>query len=325
MTEINIKEWNEFQMEFENPHILQTRYWGELKANFGWDNVRVGSKEAGAQILFRKLPLNHSLAYIPKGPIGDNWKEILPEIEEICRKRKAVFLKIEMDLWDEEADDLSDLGFIRANHEIQPRRTIVINISGTEEEILAQMKQKTRYNIRLAGKKGVIVYRSKDISEFSDLMDVTGQRDQFGVHTSEYYQKAYDLFNPDGLCELFIAKFEGRPIAGLIAFVSGKRAWYFYGASSNEHRNLMPTYLVQWEAIRWAKSKGCLEYDLWGVPDMNQKELEENFMNRNDGLWGVYRFKRGFGGDVRRTAPSWDKVFKPLLYKLYKLRINRGT
>ena len=173
------------------------------------------------------------------------------------------------------------------------------------------MKQKTRYNIKLARKKGVTVQRSKDISEFSELMDITGKRDEFGVHTAEYYQKAFDLFNPDGYCELLIAKYEDRPIAGVIVFSSGKRAWYFYGASSNQHRNLMPTYLVQWEAIRWAKSQGCLEYDLWGVPDYDRSVLEQQFINRTEGLWGVYRFKRGFGGEVKRSAPAWDKIYKP--------------
>ena len=324
MTVLDKNEWKNFLREIDDPHILQTSYWGELKSHFGWYPVRVGI-ETGAQILFRKLPMNFTLAYIPKGPIGENWGKYMPQIDELCRKNKAVFLKIELDAWEDDAKDLSKLGFIRSSHEIQPRRTISIDISVSEEEILAQMKQKTRYNIKLARKKGVIVQRSNDISEFSDLMDVTGKRDEFGVHAAEYYQKVFDLFNPDRYCELLIAKYEGNPIAGVIVFASGKRAWYFYGASSNQHRNLMPTYLVQWEAILWAKSKGCLEYDLWGVPDYDRSVLEEQFMKRTVGLWGVYRFKRGFGGEVKRSAPAWDKIYKPFLYQLYKLRMGKGN
>jgi lipid II:glycine glycyltransferase (peptidoglycan interpeptide bridge formation enzyme) len=102
-----------------------------------------------------------------------------------------------------------------------------------------------------------------------------------------------------------------------MVFANGLRAWYVYGASNNEERNRMPTYLLQWEAIRWAKSKGCEEYDLWGVPDENEEMLEANFESRHDGLWGVYRFKRGFGGELKRAAQALDKVYNPLLYWVY--------
>ena len=324
MTIFDKNQWDEFLRGVKNPHILQTCQWGELKNDFGWYPIRINNGELGAQILFRKLPFGKTLGYIPKGPISNDLKNLLPEIEKVCKNNDAVFLKVEMDKWEEDGQDLSKLGFKHSHHEIQPRRTIVIDISGGEEEILAQMKQKTRYNIRLASKKGVIVEKSDDISEFSELMDITGQRDEFGVHTKEYYQKFFSLFKPEGLCELFIAKFEDKPIAGAIVSASGNRAWYFYGASSNEHRNLMPTYLLQWEAIRWAKEKGCTSYDLWGVPDVSRDELEKQFMKRNDGLWGVYRFKRGFGGQLKRSVPAWDKVYQPLLYQLYKIRMGRG-
>ena len=106
-----------------------------------------------------------------------------------------------------------------------------------------------------------------------------------------------------------------------MVFASGRRAWYVYGASNDEERNRMPVYLLQWEAIRWAKARGCEEYDLWGVPDENEDVLEANFESRHDGLWGVYRFKRGFGGEVKRAAQTLDRVYNPLLYKLYLWRM----
>jgi lipid II:glycine glycyltransferase (peptidoglycan interpeptide bridge formation enzyme) len=105
-----------------------------------------------------------------------------------------------------------------------------------------------------------------------------------------------------------------------MVFQYGDRSWYFYGASSDQHRELMPTYLVQWEAMRWAKARGCRTYDLWGVPDEDFDTLEEQFMSRNDGLWGVYRFKRGFGGQLLRASGPWDRVYNPALYALYKFR-----
>jgi peptidoglycan pentaglycine glycine transferase (the first glycine) len=209
-------------------------------------------------------------------------------------------------------------GFYPNSQTIQPRRTLVVDLRGSEEDILAKMKQKTRYNIRLGIKKGVIVKPSLDLEVFSRLMSLTGERDAFGVHTPEYYRQVFELFHPQGFCILLNAIFEGEPLAALMAFRYGTRAWYFYGASSNERRELMPTYLVQWEAIRWARLAGCVSYDLWGVPDFNEDELEAEFANRRGELWGVYRFKRGFGGRLRRTVGAWDRVYQQIPYRFYR-------
>jgi lipid II:glycine glycyltransferase (peptidoglycan interpeptide bridge formation enzyme) len=141
------------------------------------------------------------------------------------------------------------------------------------------------------------------------------------VHSKEYYQRAYELFHPKGTCELLVAEYDGKPLASLMVFANAERAWYVYGASNDQERNRMPTYLLQWEAIRWAKARGCEEYDLWGVPDENEETLEANFESRHDGLWGVYRFKRGFGGQLKRAAQALDIVYMPLLYKFYLWRM----
>jgi len=181
------------------------------------------------------------------------------------------------------------------------------------------MKQKTRYNIRLASKKDIVIEPSNDIELFNDLIKVTGSRDKFGVHTSQYYEDAFELFSEDQDCVLLIAKYKKTPLAGIIVFGRGKRAWYFYGASNNLERNRMPTYLLQWEAMRWAASRGCTEYDLWGIPDEEKDILERDFMSRSDGLWGVYRFKRGFGGGIKRTAGVYQKVINKPLYTAYSM------
>lgn len=322
---IDSASWKKFIQQFSDPHLLQTSEWGELKNAFGWRASHLISGENGAQILFKDLPLGLSLAYIPKGPLGSDWQVLMPEIDRLCKQNRAVFLKIEPDAWEDQSpdQDLATLGFRPSPHTIQPPRTITIDISGTEEEILARMKQKTRYNIRLAGKKEVIVKASNDIESFSKMMDVTGNRDAFGVHTQAYYQAAYDLFHPTGMCEILVAEYQGEPLAGLMVFAYGKRAWYLYGASANQHRNRMPTYLLQWEAIRWAKQTGSVLYDLWGVPDEDEHVLEKNFSERRDGLWGVYRFKRGFGGELKRSVGAYDKVYNPLLYFFYQLIISR--
>jgi lipid II:glycine glycyltransferase (peptidoglycan interpeptide bridge formation enzyme) len=153
------------------------------------------------------------------------------------------------------------------------------------------------------------------------MIQITGGRDGFGVHSHEYYRRAYELFHSTGLCELLVAEFENKSLAALMVFARGRRAWYIYGASNDEERNRMPTYLLQWEAMRWARSKGAEEYDLWGVPDENESTLEAQFENRDDGLWGVYRFKRGFGGGLKRAAQAMDKIYDPLLYQLYLWRL----
>jgi lipid II:glycine glycyltransferase (peptidoglycan interpeptide bridge formation enzyme) len=181
------------------------------------------------------------------------------------------------------------------------------------------MKQKTRYNIRLAERKAVMVKPSSDLAGFHRMLQVTGVRDSFGVHSPNYYRRAYELFNPAGNCILLQAEAEGQPLAALMAFSYGEQAWYFYGASTDLERNRMPTYLLQWEAMRWAKKQGCCRYDLWGVPDEDEEQLEAQFETRSDDLWGVYRFKRGFGGQLRRTVGAYDRVYLPLLYQVYRL------
>ena len=324
----SIQEWKSFIKGCQDPHVLQSPAWGELKSQFGWDPVTVISGSIGAQVLFQDLPLGYRIAYIPKGPIttgeyknvDQTWIAFQKDLDQICRDRKAVFLKIEPDTFQDDPSGKSLFdGYRLSGHSIQPPRTILVNLVESEEKILARMKSKTRYNIRLAEKKGVLVRQLNEIDPFYQLLMNTADRSEFGIHTREYYQEVFDLFHPSGACGLFLAEYQGQPLASIMVLKSGRRCWYFYGASSNLHRDKMPTYLIQWEAMRWAKLQGCLTYDLWGVPDEDEPVLEENFLERGDGLWGVYRFKRGFGGELKRSDGPWDKAYYPALYKLYQL------
>ena len=326
---VSLADWNQFLTQHPNAHLLQTGEWGELKSTFGWKPVRVISGHVGAQILFRKLPLGFTVGYIPKLVISEQsisdqfWREV----DSVCRENRAIFLKVEPDAWDSEFTPALAPGpsviphsaFRISPHNIQPPRTIIIDIRGTEEEILAKMKPKTRYNTRLAEKKGITVRTWDDVDSFHKMMLVTGGRDGFGIHSLEYYQRAYELLHPKGLGEILVAEYEGKPLAALFVARNGRRAYYLYGASTDEERNRMPTYLLQWEAMKWAKARGCKDYDLWGVPDEDEATLEANFESRHDGLWGVYRFKRGFGGALRvkRAAQAMDRVYNPLLYWAY--------
>lgn len=344
---LNPAQWDE-RLFAGNGHLLQSWAWGELKSRFGWTPLRVHVGEATAQILFRRLPLGLSLAYIPKGPVVD-WANLaqccalFSIIHTEAKKRRAILLKVEptvalgathLQSFDHTQDKsashldsevakaainfLTQAGFTPADT-IQPRTSLVIDLNGDEAAILAAMKQKTRYNIRLAEKKGVTVRQGSaaDVATFHQLALVTAARDGFGVHSLDYYQAAYTLFSPHH-CALLIAEFAKEPLAALMAFSQGQAAYYFYGASANEGRQLMPAYLLQWEAIRWAKSQGCTHYDLWGIPDADPTTLEAQFEQRHDGLWGVYRFKRGFGGQWVQSIGAYDYVYNPLLYQFYK-------
>ena len=328
MPTVSYQQWNDFIKDCHQAHVLQSPAWGELKSQFGWESCWVIHGKLGAQVLFQQIPLGYQVAYLPLGPIsagGDvfshpDWIGFQQDLDDLCRSRKAVFLKIEPDCWQDDAKGMFPPdGYKLSPQSIQPPRTILISLAESEDEILARMKSKTRYNIRLAEKKEISIRQIDNIEPFYGLLENTSDRAAFGIHTKEYYRKAFELFQASGECQLFLAEYQGLPLASIMVFIRGKRSWYFYGASSSQHRERMPTYLVQWEAMLWAKRLGCLSYDLWGVPDEDFETLEKNFTERGDGLWGVYRFKRGFGGELKRVCGPWDRVYNPALYFLYTL------
>ncbi len=327
MPEISCSDWNAFLKDLPDAHILQSGEWGELKSAFGWDAVRVLEDGLGAQILFRRLPLGLTFAYIPKGPVGipsqKTGKRFWADVDALCRKKHAVFLKLERDGWENDpSHSVQPAHYLPSPQHIQPRSTLVVDLQGSEEAVFNRMKPKTRYNIRLAGRKEVVVQPSQDIDAFYRVMDITSQREAFHVHSLDYYRRAYALFYPKGMCELFVAKFQDQIIATMMVFAFGKSAYYFYGASADVERNRKPTYPLQWEAIRWAHARGCSEYDMWGIPDEAQDIDDDEAEAREDGLWGVYRFKRGFGGSIKRAQPALDRVYNSLLYKLYLWRFS---
>jgi lipid II:glycine glycyltransferase (peptidoglycan interpeptide bridge formation enzyme) len=329
MPEISLAEWNAFLIRHPDAHLLQSGEWGELKTSFGWEAVRVVEDGIGAQILFRHLPLGLSFGYIPKGPVFGKQaargnQRFWAEVDTLCQKKHAMFLKVEQDGWenDDSSSILHSSAFLPSPQRIQPASTLVVDLHGSEEDIFNRMKPKTRYNIRLAGRKEVVVRSSDDIENFYRVMGVTSQREAFHVHSLKYYRRAYELFHPAGMCELFMADFPGQILAAVMVFAFGKSAYYFYGASADVERNRKPTYPLQWEAIRWAHRKGCAEYDMWGIPDEAANVEDDEAEAREDGLWGVYRFKRGFGGSIKRAQRTLDRVYNPLLYRLYLWRFS---
>lgn len=327
--------WDDFVAAHPHGSILQTTNWARLKNRFGWSSDRVWLKQdgvlvAGAQVLYRSAALGiFKMGYIPHGPLLD-WGDdeqirvLCSQIDAAAYANGAGLVKMEPLLWQREIDSVRWAEICGAHDcrptddTIQPPRTIMVDIEPSVEEIMAAMKQKTRYNIRLAARKEVVVREGTgaDLNAFTNLMRVTGRRDGFGTHDPAYYATMYSLFAPDNAV-LLLAEYEGRPLAGAIITAFGDTAVYLYGASSDEERNRMPAYAVQWAAIRWAKQRGCKRYDLWGVPDANLETLEDQFTERKDGLWPVYRAKRGYGGEVQRTVGAVDRVYNDRLYALY--------
>jgi peptidoglycan pentaglycine glycine transferase (the first glycine) len=335
------EEWDQFTQLPLSGHLLQSWAWGELKARFGWWPVRIAAVEdneilAAAQILFRSLPTGLRAAYVPKGPLIDpaardttTVAALIHALHDACRRQHAISLKVEPD-WPEALDAqrwLETQGFAPSAETVQPRRTVIVDLTISEDDILAQMKSKTRYNIRLAQRKGVVVRQgtAENVPLFQQLLQVTGQRAGFGVHTLAYYTQAWQLFAARETAALFLADHEDNTLAAIMVFAWGKTAYYMYGGSSDEERQRMPTYLLQWEAMRWAKARGCENYDLWGIPDVDENEVGPDVAAAEEtgvlstGLGGLYRFKRGFGGREVRYVGAYDYAYNRLLHSLLTL------
>jgi len=345
MREIKVADpnaWDALISKLPQAHLLQTWEWGLSKQRNGWRPQAFvwerldGEVEAAAMLLSRQARLLPGLGirvlYCPKGPSLD-WgnlelvSKVFKDLEAYAREQKAVFLKIDPDVLlgtgipgseDEKPNPagvaveavLNGRGWRFSQDQIQFRNSVFIDLSKDEETLLAAMKQKTRYNIRLAERKGVTV-RLAQMAELPMLYSMyaaTGVRDGFVVRHEAYYTELWERFMQSGMASGLIAEFEGKPIAGVMIFYFAGIARYMFGMSLEVKRELMPNYLLQWEAIKLAKSKGCHTYDFWGAPDE---------YNEQDSLWGVNRFKEGFNGRTVRHLGAWDFVAKPWIYQAY--------
>jgi len=349
---ISVKDgetWDRALQALPNPHVLQSWSWVQFKARHGWLSRPLlfqeeGCTVAAASVLQRKIPhLPVSILYVPRGP-ALNWEEtevanrVLEALEQLARQRRALFVKIDPDVY--YPDDvppysprptcgiaiarlLEDRHWCFSTDQIQFRNTVLLDLQQAEEELLGGMKQKTRYNVRLAERRGVEV-RAIDahnlegviraLEVFYQLYAETAQRDGFVIRPAEYYYDAWATFLREGLAFLLLADFEGETVAGIMLFTFGSTAWYMYGASSDRHRKQMPNYLLQWEAIRRARACGSTLYDLWGAPDV---------LDESDPMWGVVRFKQGLGGQLVQGLGAWDFPVSRGAYKLYTTILPR--
>ena len=188
VTSLESVSWDELLQSYPDAHLLQTSSWAEFKQAFGWSAVHVKAEHCAAQVLLRHLPLGLSIAYLPKGPLGTQWQELWLQVDTLCRDHHAIFLQVEPDHFEPLPEEVRTqwlAGFSLEEHTFQPRRTIVIDLQPNEEQILASMKQKTRYNIRLAQRHGVLVRPSADFDGFYRMMQTTAQRDGCALHSAE--------------------------------------------------------------------------------------------------------------------------------------------
>jgi peptidoglycan pentaglycine glycine transferase (the first glycine) len=362
-------DWNRIVASLDKPHLLQTYQWGLLKTYSGWTPIHKTWHDdekiiAAALVLERTfktsyLPFQLKVLYVPKGPLLVDWSDkklrqrIFTELHKLALERRAIFIKIDPDielatsasdnstqindnfLGQEVTQELLASGWVFSKEQVQFRNTLLLGLDGSEEDLLMRMKQKTRYNIHLAQRKGVKIRvgTSYDWNLLYRMYTETSVRDNFVIREQDYYQKAWGIFNSDFIeqdlhtkvlnkidlekesdfpcmpeAESLIAEVDGEPVAAVIFYRFADRAWYLYGMSFDKHREKMPNHLLQWTAICRAKQFGCQQIDFWGAPER---------FDDSDPLNGVYRFKVGFGGSYVRYIGAWDLPVQLVAYNIY--------
>lgn len=300
-------KWDEFIKTHPLSSIHQTSAWGRFRGKY-WIIVLESDDKiiGGSMIIHQELPKGYCWLYAARGPLiqNDQFSTLLEGLKPLAKKENAVFLRIDPPI----SESVKIPEFCETHSGFQPEDTLVIDLTQPEEEILKQMKQKGRYNVRLAEKKGVKIHESKDVDAFYSLLEQTTKRDEFHGHDKHFYQQMLDKLPNNSI--LYMATYESIPIAGIIVTHFKDTAIYYFGASGNEHRNVMAPYLLQWHAMKEAKKKNLKFYDLLGIAPENSP---------NHPWTGVTNFKKKFGGKHVTYAPPQEFSFKPLIHFLYRL------
>lgn len=317
------EQWNRFIIE-QNGSFLQSKEWSEFQAKFGrkiFPFVYKDNKEikAEALIIRHSLPFGLSYFYCPRGPVIKSdisvektklFEEFFETAKKLGKQEKAIFFKIEPEK--NYACDLLNLAFKKSKKEIQPAQTIILDLQKDEQEILDGMKQKTRYNIRLAETKGVTVKNfsggeltDEQFEKFWNLLGQTTQRENFRGHERNYYKELFKIQSSDFSSELFLAEHNGETIAAHFIVFFASQTVYLHGASSRTRKEFMAPHLLHWEAIKSAKKRGALNYDFWGISEQKWPNLT--------------RFKKSFGGEEINYSGAFDFAFDKLLYFSYNI------
>ncbi len=325
-------KFNAFIAAFPTGDLMQSYEWGELKAKSGWKPIRVMARRgdqvvAAASLLRRDIPrTGRCIIYAPRGPVWDSsdselTQQFMAHLRELSVKQHAILLKIDPPVLIEQQTDEQNMraaGFIHHNASgfggTQPKCVMQLDLDKPEDELLASFKEKWRYNIRLAARKGVVVDTNctrDQLPVFYELLKETCARDGFLVRSLSYFEQMWDLLVPAGMMKMALTFYQDKPLSGALAYIFGDRAMYTYGASSNEHRNMMPNHLMQWELIKWAQQSGCKWYDFRGVsPKKGAGDAH---------LEGLNRFKEGFNPRFVEYIGEYDMVLSPSWYWVWNV------
>lgn len=331
-TEQERAPFNQFIADFPTGDLMQSFEWGDLKAKSGWKPIRIIAKQDGlivavASLLRRDIPkTGRCILYAPRGPVWDSSNreltlQLMAHLREVAVQQHAILLKIDPPVTIEQSADEANItasGFQQLNSGgfggTQPKCVMQLDLTLPQEELLASFKEKWRYNIRLAARKGVTVDTNctrEQLPIFYELLKETCARDGFLVRSYSYFEQMWDLLVPAGMMRMALTFFEDKPLAGALAYIFGDRAMYTYGASSNEHRNVMPNHLMQWGLIQWAQNSGCKWYDFRGVsPKKGQGDAH---------LEGLNRFKEGFNPRFVEYIGEYDMVLSPSWYWIWNV------
>lgn len=300
--------------------FLQSWQWGEFQKSLGRQIWRIETDGLKSLVIKHNLPLGKNYLYCPRGPVGritkDNFGKFLSQVKRIGQEKGSIFFKVEPAEPVKGVLPRASLGgtalkeLKESKNQIQPAKTLILDISKSGEELLSQMRQKTRYNIGLARRRGVKIEISsgnnpQEIDRFLDLLSATAKRDKFHLHPQGYYRKMIEVLGQEGMMKLFLAKYQNRIIAANLICFFGRRATYLHGAADYNFRQLMAPHLCQWQAILEAKKLGCQYYDFWGIDEKKYP--------------GVTRFKKGFAGQEINYPGSFDLIFQPFWYRVYQL------
>ncbi|HYU65054.1 MAG TPA: peptidoglycan bridge formation glycyltransferase FemA/FemB family protein [Candidatus Paceibacterota bacterium] len=290
--------------------FLQTKEWLEFQQTLGHDAWRFETGGVVANVIKHEVGFGKSYLYIPYGPVFlDNFEgfpNFISTIKRLARDVGAFFIKAEP-ADDQVAQILADVGFKHSGKHIQPQRTIIMDLTFSELEMLSRMYHKTRYNINLATKKGLSLREENELDVFWGLLSRTAAHDNFSTHPQEYYQKLINFFQSgkEIKTKLFFVWFQGRPIAGALTLTYGDGAYYLHGAMDRDYRHLMAPYFMHWEIMKYYKGLGLTSYDFWGIDSRN---------------WpGLTRFKLGFGGREVEYPGSFDLPISKFWYLAYKI------
>lgn len=324
ITKEQIPEYEAFLSSHPKGHFAQSILWAKQKPMWHWEAIvsrdPEGRIKGSMAVLIRKIipGMPYTMMYACRGPVTDlNDRETLKDLvdgaKKLAKKHHSYVIKIDPDVPSSEkayTEILKSLGFspIGGGAEfdaIQPQYVFRLSTQDkTSEELLMALPQSTRRKVRAGAKKGVTtkICGKEAVPDFARLMLETGVRDNFVTREASYFESMLD--NLGEHARLYMAYYEGQAIAGTLAIWYGDKVWYLYGASSNEHRNLMPNYMLQWNMIEWAVEKHCRLYDFRGVPGQ---------VGEDHPLYGLYKFKLGFGGDYVEFVGEMDLVLKPFI------------